>query len=391
MGAIMKYIQTLNKISPAGLEIFDAGRFQCAEEYPSPDAIMVRSAAMHDMEFGSQLKAIARAGAGTNNIPVDRCSEQGIVVFNTPGANANAVKELVILGLLLSSRKVVPGIEWVKTLKDEGENVGKLVEKGKSQFVGPEVSGKKLGIIGLGAIGGLVANCALHLGMEVYGYDAFISVDAAWKLSRNIHHAASLKEIYENCDYITLHVPSTPETKGMINSQSIQMMKHGVRILNFARGDLVVNADMLQALDEKNVRCYITDFPSAELLDHPGVIAIPHLGASTPESEDNCARMAAQELVDYLENGNIRNSVNLPNAEMPRSGRCRIAVIHRNQPNMISQITQTVSNAGINIENMLNKSKKDYAYTMLDVNDDIDNEQLAKLSAISDVIRVTLY
>ncbi|MBC8571383.1 phosphoglycerate dehydrogenase [Zongyangia hominis] len=387
----MYNILTLNKISPIGLEKFDKNKYSYASEIENPDAVLVRSASMHEMEFSPSLKAIARAGAGVNNIPLDKCSEAGIVVFNTPGANANAVKELVICSLLLSSRKIVPAIEWAKGLKGEGENVAKLAEKGKSQFVGPELKGKKLGVIGLGAIGILVANAAIHLGMEVYGYDPYISVDAAWGLSRSVKHAKTLGEVYENSDYITIHVPSTPETKGMINSESIQTMKHGVRIMNFARGDLVVKEDILAALDEKAVKVYITDFLEDEFLDHPGVIGLPHLGASTPESEDNCAVMAADELIDFLENGNITNSVNLPSVSMPRTTDTRLGVIHRNVPTMLTQIAATVSAHGNNIENMTNKSKKDYAYTVLDVVGDVDKEIIAELEKIEGIIRVFIY
>ena len=387
----MYNILTLNKISPIGLEKFDKNKYSFASEVENPDAVLVRSASMHDMEFPASLKAIARAGAGVNNIPLDKCSEAGIVVFNTPGANANAVKELVICALLLSSRKIVPAIEWAKGLKGEGENVAKLAEKGKSQFVGPEIKGKKLGVIGLGAIGILVANAAVHLGMEVYGYDPYISVDAAWGLSRSVKHAKTLGEIYENSDYITIHVPSTPETKGMINSESIQTMKHGVRIMNFARGDLVVKEDILAALDEKAVKVYITDFLEDEYLDHPGIIGLPHLGASTPESEDNCASMAAEELIDFLENGNITNSVNLPPVSMPRTTDVRLGVIHRNVPSMLTQISAIMAERGINIENMTNKSKKDFAYTLLDVVGEVDKDIVAQLEGVEGIIRVFVY
>ena len=387
----MYHIKTLNKISPYGMDVFDRSKYICGDHVETPNGILVRSAAMHDMELGSELAAIARAGAGVNNIPVDRCSEQGIVVFNTPGANANAVKELVICALLMSARRVFPAMEWVQTLKGQGDEVPKLVEKGKSQFVGPELAGKSLGVIGLGAIGARIANFARHLDMEVWGYDPYMSVETAWNVSRSIRRASSLKEIYENCDFITLHIPSTPETKGMINSQSIQMMRHGVRLLNFARGDLIVNEDLLAGLEEKQIRCYFTDFPSDELLGQPGVMAIPHLGASTPESEDNCARMAAEELVDYLENGNIKNSVNMPSVSMPRSGDFRVALIHRNIPAMLTKISVLISDAGMNIENLTNKSRQNYAYTMIDLKGAPTDELAAKLRAVEDVIRVTIY
>ena len=381
----------MNKISPYGLELFDRNKYRCGDEQENPDALLVRSASLHEMEFPASLRAIARAGAGVNNIPVDRCSEQGIVVFNTPGANANAVKELVICGLLLSARKVFPAMEWVQTLKGQGDQVSKLVEQGKSKFSGPELLGKRLGVIGLGAIGVKVANFARHLGMEVYGYDPYLSVETAWNVSRDIVRASSLKEIYENCDFITLHVPATAETKGMINSQTIEMMKHGVRLLNFARGDLVVSEDLLAALDEKQVRCYVTDFPDDEMLGHPGVLAMPHLAASTPESEDNCAKMAAQELIEYLENGNIKNSVNLPSVSMPRSGNMRVTLIHKNSPAMITKIAAVIADGGLNIENLTNKSKKDYAYTMVDIGGEVGEQTLQALRAIDGVIRVGVY
>lgn len=387
----MYQILTLNKISPCGLDVFDKAKYRIAEDCTNPDGILVRSAAMHDVALPQSLKAIARAGAGVNNIPIDKCSEQGIVVFNTPGANANAVKELVICALLMSARKIYPAMEWTQTLKEQGEEVPKLVEKGKSQFVGPELCGKKLGVVGLGAIGTRIANFARHLDMEVWGYDPYMSVETAWNISRDIKRATSLKEIYENCDFITLHLPSTPETKGMINSQSIQMMKHGVRLLNFARGDLVINDDLIEGLNEKQIRCYFTDFPCDELLGHPGVLAIPHLGASTPESEDNCAKMAASELVDYLENGNIKNSVNLPAVSMARSGDMRITIIHKNIPAMITKIAAEISDSGVNIENLTNKSKKDYAYTMVDINGSVNDSVIAKLREIEGVIRVNIY
>lgn len=381
-------IKTLNKISASGLDLLDKTKYSCADDFADPDAVIVRSASMHDMEFGANLKAIARAGAGTNNIPVNDCAEQGIVVFNTPGANANAVKELVIAGLLISSRRVIPAIDWAKTLKGEGEAVGKLVEKGKGAFTGPEIKGKSLGVIGLGAIGVLVANAAVHLGMKVYGYDPYLSVDSAWNLSRNVIHSADLKDIYANCDYITVHVPLTPDTKGFINNESISMMKDGVRILNFSRADLVNTADLLAQLDNNKIAAYVTDFPTDEVIGVDGVIAIPHLGASTPESEDNCAAMAATELIDYLENGNIVNSVNMPSVSMARTPDSkRICVIHKNVPNMITKITGAVSDQNINIENMLNKSRKDYAYTILDVAD-VDAAAVAAIEAVEDIIRV---
>lgn len=387
----MYQILTLNKISPLGLDHFDKEKYQYSSEQSAPDGVIVRSAAMHDMEMPASLKAIARAGAGVNNIPVGLCSEKGIVVFNTPGANANAVKELVIAGLLLSARKVVPAIEWAATLKGQGEQVGKLVEKGKGQFVGPELAGKKFGVIGLGAIGVLVANCARHLGMEVYGYDPYLSVDAAWRLSRDVVHAKNVKEIYENCDFISIHVPLNANTKGMINSEAIKMMRPGVRVLNFSRADLVEGADMLEALAAGKVERYVTDFPTDEMLGVENVVAIPHLGASTPESEDNCAEMAVLQMIDYLENGNIVNSVNLPEVSLGVKQGARVGVIHKNIPNMITQLTRVISAENINIDNMMNKSKKDYAYTLLDVGGAVGQTILDKLAAIDGVIRVNLY
>ncbi len=379
-------IKTYNKISKIGLSEFD-DKYTIGDDIENPDGAIVRSAALHDVEFPKSLKAIARAGAGTNNIPIDRCSKEGIVVFNTPGANANAVKELVIAGLLISSRRVISAIEWARTLKGQGDEVGKLVEKGKSAFAGPELKGKKLGVIGLGAIGVLVANAANALGMKVLGYDPYLSVNSAWNLTQNAIHVLDINQIFEECDYITVHVPLNDATKGLINSKTIAKMKDGVRILNFARGGLVNSNDMIEALQTGKVAAYVVDFPSDEMLCVDGVIAIPHLGASTPESEDNCAKMAAAELIDYIENGNIVNSVNLPEISMPRSSKTRVCVIHKNIPNMLNAITSIVSENGVNIENMLNKSRGEYAYTMLDVAE-IDNAVSEKIEAIDGVIKV---
>lgn len=383
----MYKIKTYNKISKIGLSVFD-DKYTIGDEVENADGAIVRSATLHDVEFPKDLKAIARAGAGTNNIPIERCSEQGIVVFNTPGANANAVKELVLAGLLISSRRVISAIEWAKTLKGDGDAVGKEVEKGKSAFAGPEIKGKTLGVIGLGAIGVLVANAANSLGMTVYGYDPYLSVKSAWNLTHNAIHIDDIKELYQKCDYITVHVPLTDSTKNTINAESIAMMKDGVRILNFARGGLVNDNDIKAALESGKVAAYVTDFPDDDLLCVDGVIAIPHLGASTPESEDNCATMAAKELIDYIENGNIVNSVNLPEITMPRSGEKRICVIHKNIPNMLTAITGVVAQGGVNIENMLNKSRGDFAYTMLDINAADCNTISEQLSAIDGVIRV---
>lgn len=383
----MYRILTLNKISETGLKNFPDTYTYSAEE-TAPDAVLVRSASMHETEFAENTLAIARAGAGVNNIPIDRCSENGIVVFNTPGANANAVKELVLCAMLLSSRKIPAAIDWVKTLKGNDDQVPKMVEKGKSAFAGPEIKGKTLGVVGLGAIGVLVANAALSLGMQVYGYDPYLSVDAAWSLSRGVHHAASLDEIFKNSDYITLHVPSTPDTKEMICKANIDMMKDNVRILNFARGDLVNTADILEALGTSKVAAYATDFGADAMIGVPGVLVLPHLGASTPESEDNCAVMAVDEIRDFLENGNITHSVNLPDVNVPRSGRSRITIIHKNVPNVISKITATVAQENINIDNMVNKSKGQYAYTMLDTDADVSEEAIAAIAALEDSIRV---
>ncbi len=382
-------IKTYNKISKSGLENFDE-KYTVGDEVENADGAIVRSASLHDTEFPATLKAIARAGAGTNNIPIDRCSEQGIVVFNTPGANANAVKELVIAGLFISSRRVISGIEWAKTLKGNGNEVGKMVEKGKSAFAGPEIKGKKLGVIGLGAIGVMVANAANSLGMKVYGYDPYLSVKSAWNLNHNAVYISDINEIYAECDYITIHVPLTDSTKNLVNAETIAKMKDGVRILNFSRDALVNSADIKTALESGKVASYVTDFPTDDLLDVDGIIAIPHLGASTPESEENCATMAAKELVDYIENGNIVNSVNLPEITMPRSGKNRVCVIHKNIPNMLTSITGIIANDNINIENLLNKSRGDYAYTMLDIDDaDVDALQ-NEIESIDGVIRVRI-
>ncbi len=385
----MYKIKTYNKISKVGLQVFD-DKYTVGDEVENADGAIVRSAALHDVEFPSTLKAIARAGAGTNNIPIDRCSENGIVVFNTPGANANAVKELVIAGMLISSRRVISAIDWAKTLKGNGAEVGKMVEKGKSAFAGPEIKGKRLGVIGLGAIGVMVANAANALGMQVYGYDPYLSVKSAWNLTHNAVHIFDINEIFEKCDYITLHVPLADSTKNIINTDSIAKMKDGVRILNFARGGLVDNEAIKAALEAGKVAAYVTDFPSDDILGTDGVIAIPHLGASTPESEDNCASMAAKELIDYIENGNIVNSVNLPEITMPRSGKKRVCVIHKNIPNMLTAITGIFAKDNVNIENLLNKSRGDYAYTMLDIGTDNVDTVAEKIENIEGVIRVRI-
>lgn len=379
----MNKIKLMNKISPVGLDLFGE-QYQVGEDIDDEDGILVRSASLHDYTFNKNLKAIARAGAGVNNIPIDQCSNEGIVVFNTPGANANAVKELVLCGLLLSSRKIVEGIDWVKTLEGK-DDASKLVEKGKSQFVGPELEGKKLGIIGLGAIGVHVANAAIKLGMEVYGFDPYISVNAAWGMSKWVKNAQNMETIFSECDYITLHAPSTKETKGLINKESIDMMKDGVRILNFARGDLVNSTDVLAAVKEGKIAKYVTDFASPDIINQENVIVMPHLGASTPESEDNCARMAVKEIKDYLESGNIVNSVNFPYINEPRTTKYRICLIHKNIPNMLAQFATLLSNREINIENMVNKAKGEYAYTIIETNDVVD---MNDFEALENVIKV---
>ena len=381
-------IKTLNQISPTGLSVLDASRFTVSDGVENEDGVLVRSADMQEYVFPPALRAIARAGAGTNNIPVDRCSESGIVVFNTPGANANAVKELAVCALMLASRDVVGGVEWVKAQARAGEDVAKVVEKGKSQFVGPEISGKNLGVIGLGAIGVQVANIATKLGMTVYGYDPFLSVDAALPLSRLVHHVTDLTAIYKNCDYITIHVPQTADTKGMLNAAAFDQMKTGVRVINLARGGLVADEDMIAALESGKVARYVTDFPDNALTLVKNVVPIPHLGASSPESEENCALMAAQQLRDYLETGNIRNSVNLPTLEQDWSGETRLCIIHRNVPNMLASITAALSRENVNVENMTNKSKGNYAYTIVDVSARVGDAVADEIRAISGVLRV---
>ncbi len=373
-------VLTLNKISKIGLSRL-GDNYNVADDVQNPDAVLVRSAAMHDMELPESLLAIARAGAGVNNIPLDKCSEKGIVVFNTPGANANAVKELVLTGLLLSSRKVVDGIAWAKTLKGNGDAVGKMVEKGKSQFVGPEIMGKTLGVVGLGAIGILVANAAAALGMDVIGYDPFLSVGNALKISPCVKYVNTLDEVFAASDYITVHVPLTPDTKGVINAANIAKMKDGVRILNFSRADLAVSTDVLAALADKKVSAYVTDFATDDILGADGVIAIPHLGASTPESEDNCARMAADEIKDFLENGNIKNSVTMPAVSMAKSGAARVCVIHKCAVDAVcAKLSETAK-----VVAMASGSKKDYFYSIFDVAEDTDAEAV---KAVDGVIRV---
>lgn len=379
----------LNPISHVGLDRF-TGEYEATAEMKEADAVLVRSAAMHDIELPKNLKAIARVGAGVNNIPLDRCAEEGIVVFNTPGANANGVKELVIAGLLLASRDIVGGIQWVQEYEEDG-NIAKQAEKQKKAFAGHEIQGKKLGVIGLGAIGVLVANAATHLGMDVYGYDPYISVDGAWQLSRNIHHAQTVDELYKECDYITIHVPAMESTKGMINKDAIGLMKENVVVLNFARDVLVNEEDMVDALISGKVKRYVTDFPNDTIAGVKGAIVIPHLGASTEESEDNCAKMAVREVMDFLENGNIKNSVNYPDCDMGvHIEGTRITVLHRNVPNMIGQFTALLAEENVNITNMTNKSRGAYAYTMIDTDTQISKEMIQKLNNINEILNVRI-
>ncbi len=381
----MKNILCLNKIAAVGTDKLDKAVYNVGTEVENPDAIMVRSAAMHDMEFGKNMIAIARAGAGVNNIPVERCAEEGIVVFNTPGANANGVKELAVCALMLASRDVVGGINWAGTLT---EDVAKAVEKGKSQFGGCEIQGKTLGVIGLGAIGGLVANAAVALGMKVVGCDPFMSVDAAWNMDPAVVKAATFEDVFKAADYVTLHVPATKDTKGMINEASLAIMKDGVRIINLARADLVNAQDLKAALESGKVASYVTDFPTEETINVKGIVAIPHLGASTEESEDNCAVMAAVELDDYLRYGNIKNSVNYPNVAMAMSGDARVCVLHANAADALAKITAALSEAGICVENVTSKAKGDNAYTIADVKGAVSADAEAKLAAIDGVRRV---
>ena len=383
----MKNVLCLNKIAKVGTDKLDPAEYNVGTEVQNADAIMVRSAAMHDMTFDKNMIAIARAGAGVNNIPVDRCSKEGIVVFNTPGANANGVKELAICALLLASRDVVGGIKWAESLAGT-EGVAKAVEAGKSKFAGVELAGKTLGVIGLGAIGGLVANIAVRLGMKVVGCDPFMSVEAAWNINHNVVKAATFDEVFKVADYVTLHVPSTPDTKGMICEKSLALMKDGVRIVNLARADLVNSADIKAALASDKVASYVVDFPTDDTVGVPGIVTIPHLGASTAESEDNCAVMAATQLDAYLRYGNIKNSVNFPNVDMPVTGDTRLCVLHANIPNVISGITAMLGSIGVNIENMINKSKGDNAYSMLDITGTIPADLADKIATIEGVSRV---
>ena len=380
----MYQVKLYNKISKVGLENLDSTKYTCSEDFTDYDAVLVRSAKLHDVEFPKNLKCIARAGAGVNNIPLDRCAQEGIVVFNTPGANANAVKELVVCALMLASRKIVQGANWVKSLAGTPD-IGPAAEKGKSTYAGPEISGKRLGVIGLGAIGVKVANAAVGLDMEVWGYDPYLSVDGALSLSRSVKHVTDLDQIFANCDYITIHVPLTPETKNTICEESIAKMKDGVRIINLARGELVDVAAMAKALESGKVAAYVSDFASDEILAQENAVTLPHLGASTPESEDNCAKMAVKEISDYLETGTIRNSVNFPNLKVPYEGGYRVCMIHKNIPNMIASITAAVK---CNIENMGNRSKGDYAYTIVDLAEQPTEANLDALRVIDGMISV---
>ncbi len=384
----MKNILTLNAISPVVNDIFDA-TYKVESDVASPIGIMLRSFKMHDYELDKNTIAIARAGAGTNNIPVEKYAEQGVVVFNTPGANANAVKELVLAALLIGSRNIINATDWVKTLKGQGAEVGKLVEKGKSNFAGQEIKGKKLGVIGLGAIGALVANSAIDLGMQVYGYDPFLSVGAALRLSSAIKVVKELEDIAKNCDYITIHIPYIPDqNKGLINSGLIRKMKDGVILINCARGEIVDNADIIKATESGKVAKYVCDFPTDEIIGAKNIICIPHLGASTEEAEDNCAVMAAKQLIDYIENGNVVNSVNFPTCSMPRTTANRLVILHKNTKNILAQITGTVGEEGINISNLTNQSKGEYAVTILDIDNEVSDKAIEHISKVENIIRV---
>ena len=384
----MYHIQTLNKISAAGLKRFDPEHYQVSDSQTNPEGIMVRSAKLLDMDFPSELLAIARAGVGVNNIPIERCSEAGIAVFSTPGANANAVKELVLCAMLIGSRDIPGALNWVREQAASGVEVSTVVEKGKSAFVGPEIFRKTLGVVGLGAIGSLVANAAIQLGMDVYGYDPFLSVDAALRLDHHIHIVKDIRDLYKRSDYVTFHIHCTDQTRGMVDADAIASMKRGIRVINLARGEIVQDDAMIPALEMGRVAAYITDFPNNRLLAAPHVVAMPHLGASTPESEQNCAVMAADELKDYLETGNVRNSVNLPAVSMTPSGVMRLCILHKNVPGMLANITTLFGRDGVNVENLSNKSKGDWAYTMVDLAAHIGDDVLQDVRAMEHVVRV---
>ena len=383
----MYKILKLNKISQKGIDRFGKDRYEVLDDGDA-DAIILRSMNLHDFKFGKNLKAIARAGAGVNNIPIDRCTKEGIVVFNTPGANANAVKEIVLASMLLSARDIVGGIFWSNSIKDKKDEVPSLVEKNKSNFAGFEIKGKTLGVIGLGAIGALVANDAISLGMKVIGYDPYLSVDGAWRLSNEVQKVESIEDIFKNSDFITIHVPLLDSTKEMINKDSITLMRDGVSIINFSRGELVNNKDIIDAIKSNKINRYVTDFPKEELLQVDGVLAIPHLGASTKESEENCAIMATEELIDYLENGNIKNSVNFPNCELGKVKDIRLSILNKNIPNIIGNITSILAKNSINIEDMVNKSRGDLAYTLIDTKQDISDEIIKQIEDLEGVIKV---
>ena len=381
-------IKTMNEISSHGIKELEKHGCKVAADMDCPEGILVRSAEMHGMEFNPELLAIARAGAGYNNIPVEKCAELGIVVFNSPGANAEAVKEQEIASMVMASRDILGSIEWVRSIAGEGDKIPQLVEKGKSAFAGPELLGKTLGVVGLGAVGALVANAALDLGMEVYGYDPFMSVEAAWQLSREVIHADTLDEILHNCDYISINVPHNDKTHHMFNAETFRKVKRGVRIVNESRAEVVDDEAMTEALRSGVVAKYVTDFPNETILKAPNVIAMPHLGACTPESEDRCARMAAVELYDYLANGNIKNSVNLPDATLSRMGVCRLCVLHRNVPRMITRILDYISDLNINVEHMINKPRGEYAYTIVDLGTKIGLDTAESIRSMKDVLRV---
>ena len=384
----MYKLKTLNKIAQAGLDVAGGDGLSLDNETESPDAILVRSADMKSMELPENLLCIARAGAGTNNIPLDKCTEKGIVVFNTPGANAEAVKELVICALLMASRDVVGGIEWVHSIRENGDEIPKMVEKGKSSFIGPEIAGKTLGVVGLGAVGAKIANTALDLGMKVYGYDPYLSVDAAWRLSSQVKHATDIDTIFQNCDYITLHVPYMKETHHMFNREAFAKMKDGVRIINLARGELVDDEALLEAIDSTKVARYVTDFPNAVTANAPNTIPMPHLGASTPESEEKCAVMAARDAADYLLSGNIKNSVNMPAVTLERMGASRVCVIHKNVPRMLNGFLDRIGGEDINVAHMINAARGNIAYTIIDTDTPVSTGILEAIQALPDVIRV---